>query len=125
MNIRVGAAITLIVFASISFCPPALAIDPPTLYPGAAPGATHVLNQTALIGNVDDSAWFTHNIPFLDCPDTQIQQVYYYRWQTYKEHLLYTGPEYGWLSNEFLQPVSYGAPIGGVVDFFGFFFFFV
>jgi hypothetical protein len=92
----------------------ALAIDPPVLYPGAAPGATHVLHSTSLLGNVDDPGWFVHNIPFLDVPDTQIQQVYYYRWQTYKEHLVYTGPEYGWLSNEFLQPVSYGAPYGGV-----------
>src|SRR5205807_965037 len=70
---------------------PAFAIDSSTLYPGAAPGATHVLNQTALMGNVNDSAWFTSNIPFLEVPDAQIQQVYYYRWQTYKEHLVYTG----------------------------------
>ncbi len=92
---------------------PALAIDPPTLYPGAAPG-TGFLNRPALLGAVNDPNWFLANIPFLDVPDSDIQQVYYYRWQTYKEHLTYTGSIYGWLSTEFLQPVFYGAPYGGV-----------
>ena len=95
--------------------PSAWAIDPPEPYPGAAPGSTHILNAAALLGPANDPAWFLHNIPFLDVPDPQIQQVYYYRWQTYKEHLIYTGSIYGWLSTEFLQPVSYGAPYGGVV----------
>ena len=94
--------------------PCARAIDPPVAYPGAAPGGTHFLNQTALLGSVDDPQWFLHNIPFVELPDQQIQQVYYYRWQTYKEHLIYTGSIYGWLSTEFLQPVFYGAPYGGV-----------
>ncbi len=93
---------------------PALAIDPPAPYPGAAPGGTNFLNKPALLGPVDDPAWFLNNIPFLEVPDTRIQQVYYYRWQTYKEHLIYTGSIYGWLSTEFLAPVFYGAPYGGV-----------
>ncbi len=93
---------------------PALAIDPASPYPGAAPGGTSFLNKPALLGAVNDPAWFLNNIPFLDVPDAQIQQVYYYRWQTYKEHLIYTGSVYGWLSTEFLAPVFYGAPYGGV-----------
>ena len=93
----------------------ARAIDPPSQFPGSAPGGTNFLDKPALLGPVNDPQWFLHNIPFLDVPDPQIQQVYYYRWQTYKEHLIYTGSIYGWLSTEFLQPVSYGAPYGGVV----------
>ena len=81
---------------------------------GSAP-ATTFLDHTALLGSVQDPGWYEANIPFLEVPDRQIQDVYYYRWQTYKEHLVYTGPQYGWLSNEFLQPVDYGAPYGGVV----------
>lgn len=80
-----------------------------------ATGGTSFLNHAALLGSADDPGWYEANIPFLEVPDRQIQDVYYYRWQTYKEHLVYTGPEYGWLSSEFLQPVSYGAPYGGVV----------
>ena len=92
----------------------AWAIDPASPYPGEAPGRTNFLDEPALLGAVNDPDWFLHNIPFLDVPDPQIQQVYYYRWQTYREHLIYTGSIYGWLSTEFLQPVSYGAPYGGV-----------
>lgn len=93
---------------------PAAAIDPPDPAPRAAPGGTSFLDHKALLGNIADPAWFEANIPFLDVPDSDIQQVYYYRWVTYKEHLTYTSPIYGWLSTEFLQPVFYGAPYGGV-----------
>jgi len=89
------------------------AVQPPSRYP-RLPQGTAFLDHGALLGAVEDPAWFEANIPFLDVPDQQFQSVYYYRWQTYKEHLVYTGPEYGWLSNEFLQPVAYGAPYGGI-----------
>jgi hypothetical protein len=90
------------------------ALEPTTPYPGAAPGSTNFLNKVALLGAVNNPAWFNNNIPFLEVPDSQIQSVYYYRWVTYKENLAYTGPVYGWLSTEFLRPVFYGAPYGGI-----------
>jgi hypothetical protein len=83
--------------------------------PGSQPTGTHFLDTKALLGAVDDPQWFVDNIPFFEAPDDQIQGVYYYRFQVYKEHLVYTGPVYGYLSTEFLHPVSYGAPYGGVV----------
>ncbi len=83
--------------------------------PIAQPTGTSFLDAGGLLGSVEDPGWYLANIPFLEVPDPEIQEVYYYRWETYKEHLVYTGPEYGYLSNEFLEPVSYGAPYGGVV----------
>ena len=77
--------------------------------------ATNFLNHAQLLAGVEDPIWFEQNVPFLDVPDEQIQNVYYYRLQTYKEHLVYTGAQYGYMASEFLQPVSYGAPYGGVV----------
>ena len=77
--------------------------------------ATNFLNHTQLLAGLEDPGWFEDNIPFLDVPDQQILDVYYYRWQTYKEHIVYTGAQYGYLVSEFLAPVSYGAPYGGVV----------
>src|SRR5581483_11979087 len=41
----------------------------------AATGTTQFLNHTTLLGNVDDPNWYLTNIPFLELPDTQIQQV--------------------------------------------------
>ena len=81
---------------------------------GQSKGTTF-LNHASLLTGREDPDWFEQNVPFLDIPDTQIQAVYYYRWQTYKEHLVYTGAQYGYMASEFLYPVGYGAPYGGVV----------
>lgn len=77
--------------------------------------STNFLNHDQLLANVEDRSWFERNVPLLDIPNQQIQDVYYYRWQTFKEHLVYTGAQYGYMSSEFLHPVGYGAPYGGVV----------
>lgn len=92
----------------------AWAVNAPTVYARNPTPGTSFLNRTALLGAINDKPWFEANIPFLELPDAQIQAVYYYRWQSFKQHLVYTGPEYGYLSNEFLTPVSYGAPYGGI-----------
>ncbi len=57
---------------------------------------TNFLNHDQLLAGVEDRNWFERNVPLLDIPVQQIQDVYYYRWQTYKEHLVYTGAQY-WL----------------------------
>lgn len=77
--------------------------------------ATNFLNQDQLLSSLEDPSWFKRNIPILDIPDQQIQDVYYYRWQSYKEHIVYSGAQYGYFLSEFLQPVGYGAPYGGIV----------
>ncbi|CEI70724.1 unnamed protein product [Fusarium venenatum] len=77
--------------------------------------ATRFLNSDVLLKDLEDQNWFKENIPMLEVPDKAIQEVYYYRWQTYKEHLVYTGAQYGYMASEFLSPVSYGAPYGGIV----------
>ncbi|KAF5664941.1 coagulation factor 5 8 type domain-containing protein [Fusarium circinatum] len=78
-------------------------------------GGTTISDPHLLLKGLEDQPWFEKNIPLLEIPDKQIQEVYYYRWQTYKEHLVYTGTEYGYVASEFLNPVSYGAPYGGIV----------
>lgn len=77
--------------------------------------STSFLNHSQLLAGTEDQVWFENNIPLIDVPSKEIQDVYYYRWQTYKEHLVYTGAQYGYLSSEFLHPVFYGAPYGGIV----------
>ncbi|KAM0395394.1 hypothetical protein ACHAQC_005245 [Fusarium culmorum] len=80
----------------------------------ASAAATRFLNPDALLKDLEDQDWFKENTPIIDIPDKAIQEVYYYRWQTYREHLVYTGPQYGYMASEFLSPVSYGAPFGGI-----------
>jgi hypothetical protein len=79
----------------------------------AAPSAS-ILNHDALLGDTPDKAWYEANIPFVDVPDTAIRDTYYYRWRTFKEALKYTGPADGWIVSEFLGPVGYSAPFGGI-----------
>jgi hypothetical protein len=94
-NVRVfGTAV--VVFSGLSTC-------------------TNFLNHNQLVSGFEDPNWFLQNIPFLDVPSQQIQDVYYYRWQTYKEHITYTSSQYGYLLTEFLTPTTYGAPYGGIV----------
>ncbi len=86
----------------------------PPLYPEVGPG-THVLDHAAKLAGFVEPEWYEANIPFVDLPDQEIEKTYYYRWRTYKEALKYTGPEDGWLVSEFLGPVGYSAPGGGIV----------
>ncbi len=83
--------------------------QPAPLYPSVGAG-THLIDENAKLAGVNDPDWYKANIPFLDVPDQQIEQVYYYRWRDYKEHLRYTDPQDGWISTEFLDCCGYAAP---------------
>jgi hypothetical protein len=72
-------------------------------------GTTFIDEDAKLVG-FNDPGWYEANIPFLDIPDQQIEDVYYYRWRTWKEHLRYTNPTDGWISTEFLDCCGYAAP---------------
>lgn len=54
----------------------------------------------------NDAPWFEANIPFFECSDPQIQQIYYYRWKLYKSHLKDLG-DMGYITTEFLNDVSW------------------
>ncbi|MGW0521919.1 discoidin domain-containing protein [Crossiella sp. NPDC003009] len=87
------------------------AADP---YPAVGAG-TRFLDQDRLLGDLPEPGWFKANIPFVDLPDAQVQEIYYYRWKVFQEALKNTGPREGWLVSEFLGPVGYSAPNGGIV----------
>lgn len=82
-------------------------------YPSAGAGTSFVDHSAALAG-VADPDWYESNIPFVDLPDAEIESTYYYRWRTFKEALKYTGPDDGWIVSEFLGPVGYSGPGGGI-----------
>ena len=49
--------------------------------------------------------WMSKNIPFFECPDKQIEEIYYFRWWSYRKHLKQT-PD-GFVVTEFLPQVSW------------------
>jgi hypothetical protein len=106
---------TLLVAAGLTAAPPAgrAAAAPAPVYPAVGAG-TRFLDHAALLGDTPEPAWYEANIPFVDLPDTDVRDTYYYRWRTFKEALKYTGPADGWIVSEFLGPVGYSAPNGGI-----------
>jgi hypothetical protein len=51
--------------------------------------------------------WMSANIPFFTCPDRDIEEIYYYRWWTFRKNIKKT-PE-GFLITEFLKPVNHAS----------------
>jgi len=54
----------------------------------------------------EDAAWYKENIPFFECSDKKIQEVYYYRWKLYKAHIRDIG-ESDYVITEFLDNVGW------------------
>src|SRR5580658_5779943 len=64
-------------------------------------------NITNLISNVDSWNWLKKEIPLLECPDTNVEEIYYFRWWSFRKHLERT-PD-GYVFSEFLTrqtPIS-------------------
>ena len=74
----------------------------------ASQTGTSILPQASLATRYfsNDAPWFEKNIPFFDCSDPQITQIYYYRWKLYKSHLKDLGSR-GYIVTEFLDDVSW------------------
>jgi len=49
--------------------------------------------------------WMRENIPWFECPDKEIEEIYYFRWWTYRKHIKKT-PD-GFVITEFLPPVEW------------------
>jgi hypothetical protein len=64
------------------------------------------------VPNKDAFRWLSANIPYFECPDSVMEEIYYYRWWTYRKHLVKT-PE-GYLFTEFITPVSHAGKYNSI-----------
>ena len=87
--------------------------DAAALHPEVGEG-TAFLDHADALADLPDPGWFEANIPFVDLPDEQIEDTYYYRWRVFKEALKYTGARDGWVVTEFLGVPFYSAPGGAI-----------
>jgi len=55
------------------------------------------------------------NIPFIDIPHKEIEEIYYYRFSTLKRHLRYTIPGSGYTVTEFVHRVGYSQKFDTIV----------
>ncbi|HEY4207945.1 MAG TPA: AraC family transcriptional regulator, partial [Puia sp.] len=73
-----------------------------------APSSRRILDEKKIAATYfgEDSAWYLDNIPFFECSDQQMEQVYYYRWKLYKAHIRNTGHGQ-YVITEFINHVSW------------------
>ena len=82
----------------------------------------HVLDRAKLAKEYfgEDDQWYLDNIPFFECSDKKIQEVYYYRWKLYKAHIRNVG-EGDYVITEFLDKVGWDKePYSSLNDATGF-----
>ncbi len=62
-------------------------------------------NIVQAIPNSESAEWMERNVPRFECPDKQLEQMYYYRWWTLRKAIRET--PVGYVFNEFLVERSY------------------
>lgn len=60
---------------------------------------------TNAIPNARAKAWMEKNVPLFECPDAEVEEMYYFRWWSYRKHLVKTPG--GFVVTEFLTPVKH------------------
>ncbi|MEW6157246.1 MAG: glycosyl hydrolase family 65 protein [Verrucomicrobiota bacterium] len=60
---------------------------------------------TNLIANAASAQWLEANIPLFECPDRELEEIYHFRWWSFRKHLKQT-PD-GFVFTEFLVPRRY------------------
>lgn len=68
---------------------------------------TNFVNKDSKLENFFEPQWFKDNIPFVEVPVKEIEDIYYYRWSSLKRHLRYTIPGAGYIITEFVHKVGY------------------
>ena len=79
------------------------------LFIGCTSKGTYVLpDKTKLAKQYfqEDFQWYLDNVPFFECSDKQIEQVYYYRWKLYKAHIRNIGSN-SYVITEFINHVPW------------------
>lgn len=62
-------------------------------------------NKVNAISNKQSWDWMQANIPLFDCPQDNFQEIYYYRWWTFRKHI--HGTQQGFVITEFLVDRNY------------------
>lgn len=64
------------------------------------------------IPNTQSFDWLAENIPLFECPDSALQQIYNYRWWSFRKHLKET-PD-GFIFTEFIESVGHEGKYGAI-----------
>ena len=64
------------------------------------------------VPNSEAFTWLADQAPMFECPDSVLEQNYYYRWWTYRKHLVKT-PD-GFIFTEFIEPVKHAGKYNSI-----------
>jgi len=68
-------------------------------------------NVTNFISNADSAGWLNKEIPFFECTDREVEEMYYFRWWSFRKHLEKTPA--GFVFTEFLtRPAPVSSAVG-------------
>jgi hypothetical protein len=68
-------------------------------------------NITNFVSNSNSWIWLKKEIPFFECPDPEVEEMYYFRWWSFRKHLEQT-PD-GFVFTEFLtRPAPVSSALG-------------
>ena len=68
-------------------------------------------NVTNLIANAAAWSWLQQEIPLFECPDSEVEELYYFRWWSFRKHLVATTN--GFAFTEFLtRPAPVSSALG-------------
>ena len=62
-------------------------------------------NVTNFVPNAASWDWLAKNIPLFECPDREVEEMYYFRWWSFRKHVVQTTN--GFVITEFLTPVRH------------------
>ncbi len=62
-------------------------------------------NWTNAVSNAQSWNWLRENVPFFECPDPEVEEIYYFRWWSFRKHLVSTTN--GFVITEFLVPIRH------------------
>ena len=105
---KLGVVISLLGVAASAGAesPPHGALTPDGFRPLV--GALSAADKSELpttIPNADAWAWMARNVPRFECPQRELQDIYYFRWWTYRKHIRQTFD--GYVITEFLPDVPW------------------
>lgn len=64
------------------------------------------------IPNKASAKWMKENVPFFACPDSTLEEIYYFRWWSFRKHIKET-PE-GTILTEFIEPVKHAGKYNSI-----------
>ncbi len=62
-------------------------------------------NVTNFVANAQSFDWLAANVPRFECPDREVEEIYHFRWWTFRKHLKQTAN--GFVFTEFLVPMKH------------------